>query len=96
MKPSEAMRLHRDTIRRVVQDNAARNPRVFGSALHGADTEKSDLDILVDPTAQLSLLKLARMSRLLEAQLGVKVDVLTPEDLPKSFRQSVLAEAVAI
>jgi len=96
MKPSEAMRLHRNAIRRVVETNDARNPRVFGSALHGTDTEKSDLDILVDGTAKLSLLKLARMTRLLESQLGVKVDVLTPEDLPGSFRQSVLAEAVAI
>jgi predicted nucleotidyltransferase len=96
MKPSEAMRLHRDAIRQVVEANAARNPRVFGSALRGTDTEKSDLDILVDGTARLSLLKLARISRLLEALLGVTVDVRTPEDLPKSFRETVLAEAVAI
>jgi len=96
MKPSEAMRLHRDTIRQVVEANDARNPRVFGSALHGTDTDKSDLDILVDGTAHLTLLKLARISRLLESLLGVNVDVLTPEDLPKSFRKTVLTEAVAI
>ena len=96
MKPSEAMRLHRDTIWQVVEANAARNPRVFGSALRGTDTDKSDLDILVDGTAQLTLLKLARISRLLESLLGVSVDVLTPEDLPKSFRETVLTEAVSI
>ena len=29
--------------------NRADNPRVFGAVLHGRDTERSDLDILVDP-----------------------------------------------
>jgi len=96
MKPSETMRLHRETIRRVVEANAARNPRVFGSVLHGTDTDKSDLDILVDATPQLSLLKLAHIANALESRLGVRVDVLTPEDLPPRFRETVLAQAVAI
>ena len=49
MKPSEALHLHRDAIRRVVERNDACNPRVFGSVVHGKDTEASDIDILVDP-----------------------------------------------
>jgi predicted nucleotidyltransferase len=32
-----------------------RNPRVFGSLLHGDDAEGSDLDLLIDPTADTSL-----------------------------------------
>jgi hypothetical protein len=43
MKPSEALELHRDAIRRVVLANGASNPRVFGSVLHGDDTEVSDI-----------------------------------------------------
>jgi predicted nucleotidyltransferase len=34
MKPSEALRLHREEIRRVVESRRASNPRVFGSVLH--------------------------------------------------------------
>ena len=41
MKPSEALELHRSAIRSVVEKNDACNPRVFGSVLHGDDTEPS-------------------------------------------------------
>ena len=47
MKPSEALQMHRDEIRRIVENNDARNPRVFGSVLHGDETDDSDLDLLV-------------------------------------------------
>ena len=48
MKPSETVQLHRAAIRRLVEASRARNPRVFGSAVRGTDTNASDLDILVD------------------------------------------------
>jgi len=32
----------------------ARNPRVFGSVLHGDDAEGSDLDLLIDPTTSIT------------------------------------------
>lgn len=50
MKPSEALRIHRAALRDIVNRNAALHPRVFGSAIHGDDTDDSDLDLLVDPT----------------------------------------------
>lgn len=50
MKPSEALHIHRGSIRRIVESHRACNPRVFGSVVHGDDTEHSDLDILIDPT----------------------------------------------
>ena len=50
MKPSLALALNREAIRRIVESHRARNARVFGSVVHGDDTENSDLDILIDPT----------------------------------------------
>lgn len=69
------------------------NPRVFGSALRGDDTDSSDLDLLVDPTAGTTLFDLGGLQDELERLLGVRVDVVTPNDLPPKFRGSVLAEA---
>ena len=69
------------------------NPRVFGSVLHGDDAEDSDLDILVDPSPETSLLDLARLQGEIEAEIGIKVDLLTPKFLPESFRNAVLTEA---
>lgn len=93
MKPSEALILNRAAIRRVVESYRARNARVFGSVLHGQDTDGSDLDILVDPTPETTLLDIGAIRHELGKLLGVPVDVLTPNALPERFRARVLAEA---
>ena len=93
MRPSEALERHRDDIRRVVAAHRARNPRVFGSVVHGEDDEDSDLDLLVDPEEDTNLFDIARIAGELEDLLGVKIDVLTPMGLPERFRARVIAEA---
>ena len=74
----------------------ALNPRVFGSVLSGQDTENSDLDILIDPTASTTLMDIAAIQVELENLLHISVDVLTPNTLPDKFRNSVLAQAVKV
>lgn len=96
MKPSDALASNRAVIRRVVAAHRASNARVFGSVLHGRDTESSDLDILVDPTPDTTLMDVAAIQVELQHLLGVSVDVLTPNALPPSFRQEVLTEAVPV
>ncbi|TSE19643.1 hypothetical protein Talka_01362 [Tepidimonas alkaliphilus] len=93
MKPSEALAAHRAAIRRIVEAHHARNARVFGSVLRGEDADGSDLDLLVDPTPQMTLLDLGAIRHELGQLLGVPVDVLTPGALPSGFRIAVLAEA---
>ncbi|OYW18297.1 MAG: nucleotidyltransferase [Burkholderiales bacterium 12-64-5] len=66
---------------------------MFGSVLHGADQDGSDLDLLVDALPGATLFDLGGLQVELEALLGVRVDVLTPGDLPAKFRQQVLTEA---
>ncbi len=84
MRPSEALNLHRAGIRRIVSSHHATNPRVFGSVVRGEDTETSDLDILVDGTAGLSLRDLARIETEIEDLTGLsKIDV-----IPSSFLTS--------
>lgn len=96
MKPSDILHTHRRAIRHVVESHRARNARVFGSAAVGKDTESSDLDILIDPTPQTTLLDIGAIRHELGALLGVPVDVLTPKALPDSFRERVLREAAPI
>ena len=97
MKPSEALQRHRGELHRIVEANDARNPRVFGSVVHGDDTDDSDLDLLVDPIdGKTSLTSLVRIKREVEALLGVRTDVLTPMTLHERFRQNVLQEAVSV
>lgn len=96
MKPSEALNSNREAIRQVVASHRALNARVFGSVLHGDDTEASDLDILIDPTQDTTLMDIGAIRHELRVLLGVPVDVLTPKALPDSFRNSVLAKAIPI
>ena len=96
MKPSTALHTHRAAIRHIVSAHRASNARVFGSALHGDDTGQRDLDILIDPSPDTTLMDVAGIQVELEALLGVAVDVLTPRALPEKFRSIVLAEAVPV
>jgi uncharacterized protein len=96
MKPSEILALHRNAAREAVARYRAANLRVFGSALRGADGEGSDLDLLVDPLPGATLFDLGGLQVELEELLGVRVDLLTPGDLPEKFRGKVLAEAKAV
>jgi uncharacterized protein len=96
MRPTIALQTHRIAIRGVVESHRARNARVFGSALSGKDVDGSDLDILIDPTPETSLMDVAAIQVELEKLLGVPVDVLTPNALPEKFRHAVLAQAVPV
>jgi uncharacterized protein len=96
VRPSDALQLNRHAIRLVVASHRASNARVFGSVLRGDDTDGSDLDILIDPTPETTLMDVAAIQVELQHLLGVSVDVLTPRALPDSFRSRVLSEAVPV
>ncbi|MFM2330332.1 MAG: hypothetical protein RLZZ494_2435, partial [Pseudomonadota bacterium] len=53
----------------------------------------SDLDVLIDPTPDTTLLDIGAIRHELVQLLGVPVDVLTPNALPEHFRAAVLAQA---
>lgn len=93
MKPSIVLELNRNAIREAVSRFHTTNLRVFGSVLHGMDGEDSDLDLLVDALPGATLFDLGGLQVELEDLLGIHVDLLTPADLPKKFRDQILAEA---
>lgn len=69
---------------------------MFGSALHGDDTVGSDLDLLVEPTVQTTLMDIGAIRFELKQLLGMEMDMLTPNGLPARFRELVLRDAVAL
>jgi len=93
MRPSQALQIHREAVRRIALLHHVRDVRVFGSVLHGGDAEGSDLDLLVEPTEETTLMDIGAIRYELRKLLGVPVDVLTPGALPDSFRDHVLSEA---
>lgn len=93
MRPSVVLEIKRIAVRDTVRRFRTTNPRVFGSVLHGTDTDGSDIDLLVDALPGATLFDLGGLQDELESLLGIHVDLLTPSDLPPKFRAKVLAEA---
>jgi predicted nucleotidyltransferase len=76
--------------------NRIRKLSLFGSALRDDFRPDSDIDLLVEfqTGAAPSLIDLARMERELSAILGGrKVDLRTPKELSRYFRDEVLSTA---
>jgi predicted nucleotidyltransferase len=93
MKPSELLDRHRDQVRSIALGHRVASVKVFGSVLHSHDTEGSDLDLLVEPTAQTTMFDIGGIQFEVSELLGIRVDVVTPLALPEAFRARVLAEA---
>lgn len=96
MRPSAVLAAKRSDIRAAAQRFRSSNIRVFGSTAHGLDGENSDLDLLVDPLPGATLFDLGGLQVELEEMLGIPVDLLTPGDLPTTFRDRVLADAIPV
>ncbi len=93
MRPSRVLESNRAAVRNIAARHRVRAIRIFGSVLHGTDTENSDLGLLVEPTEQTTLLDIGKIQFEVSELLGIDVDVLTPAAVPEKWRAKVLAEA---
>jgi len=96
MRPSEALAKNRDKVLEIIGRYPVANPRVFGSAARGDDTEESDLDILVDRRGTLTLIDLAKLEMELEGLLGVKVDVRTPGEFGPAASARIATDRISL
>ncbi len=86
----------RDSILRIAEKHGASNVRLFGSMARGTETASSDIDILVNLSADRSLLDQVGLKQDLEELLGRSVDVLVEGGLSPYLEQRILAEAVPL
>jgi predicted nucleotidyltransferase len=84
-----------DVIERFCKEHHIRRLSLFGSALRDDFGPQSDVDLLVDfePGYSVGLLRLAAMEMQLSELLGRKVDLRTPAELSRYFRDEVLRVA---
>lgn len=88
--------LDREKIAAFCRQYHVRRLALFGSALREDFGPESDIDVLVEfePGHTPGLLGIVRLERELSAIFGGrKVDLRTPEDLSRYFREDVLKEA---
>jgi uncharacterized protein len=92
----DAIRGRRRRLLTVAARHGARNLRVFGSVARGEADPASDLDLLVDLEPGRSLVDLGALLVELEAELGMRVDVVTEAGLRPVIRERVLRDAVPL
>lgn len=88
-------RMPKEALIAFCERNHIRRLSVFGSAIRGELRAESDLDILVEfePDHTPGLFSVIRMEMELSETLGRKVDLRTPDDLSRYFRDEVMANA---
>lgn len=88
--------ISKDAVATFCRDHGIQRLAVFGSVLRADFCPDSDIHLLVkfDPDRVPGLCGIARMERELSVLLGgQKVDLCTPQDPSRYFRQRVLEEA---
>jgi predicted nucleotidyltransferase len=91
---SRVLGRQRDAIVAAADRHGAGNVRVFGSVARGEDGPGSDVDLLVDPGDQMSLVDLGRLEEELTDLLGRPVDVVPARSLRPVVAATV--EAIAL
>ena len=92
----KSLNLDESTLARFCEQHRIRRLALFGSQLKGTAKQDSDIDLLVEflPDARPTLLDLAQMESELSQTLGGrKVDLRTPQDLSRYFRDDVVRTA---
>jgi uncharacterized protein len=92
----EALRSKRRLIMRLAELSKLGHVRVIGSVARGEATAQSDIDLLVDASADASLLDLAQFADDLEQLLGHPVDVISARSLDAKRDRAMLADAIAL
>lgn len=92
---SERINFTEEQIKTFCKKNHIKKFALFGSVLRDDFRPDSDIDILVDvePEAKIDLIDMAMMELELSELLNRKVDLRTPQDLSKYFRDKVVSEA---
>ncbi len=85
--------LHGDELRR---EYPIKSLRIFGSYARGEQKKTSDIDILVEFSRPVGLLKFLKLENELASLLGHRVDLVTKKALKPRIGKNILKEAVNI
>jgi len=69
---------------------------IFGSYVRSVQTQKSDIDILIDYEEVPSLVTLIELEYYLEEVLNSKIDLVTRKGIKPQLKESILDEVVYI
>ena len=80
----------------ILQDYGVKKVALFGSCVRGEMGADSDIDILVDIKADISLLGFVGLKQKIEEALGRKVDLVEYDTIKPLLRERILREQVVL
>lgn len=95
MKPAELEQI-KAKITPILKEEGVIRSSLFGSIVRGEDTPDSDVDILIQPSEDMTLFGLVALERKLGEAVGKKVDLVTYRSLHHLLRDRILKEQVAV
>ena len=81
---------------KILKSHGIKKAGVFGSYARGENKKKSDIDILIQPTVDMSLLDFVEVKQELEDNLGHKVDLISYNGIHPLIKDRILSEEVKI
>jgi hypothetical protein len=92
---SARIQIDRERVADFCRRHQVRRLALFGSVIRDDFRPDSDVDVLVEfaPEARAGLFEMARMEAEVEELIGRKVDLRTPAELSRYFRDEVVAGA---
>lgn len=86
----------RDDVLLVLARHGVTNPEVFGSAARGDDQHGSDIDLLVDFPAGLSIIDIVDIQNQIQDLIGVQVDLVSRSGLRERVRTRATRDLIPL
>ena len=93
---SEIIRTYRQRIIELARKRGVLSVSVFGSVARGDEVADSDIDFLVEPAADCSLLDLISLKHDIEDLTGRNVDIISKKGLSPYLADQIIEEAIPL
>ncbi len=94
------MQTNLDTIKKIaipiLKKAGITKSAIFGSYVRGENTEKSDIDILIETPKEMSLFDLGGLQMDLQEALGKKIDLINYKTVKPRLKPFILKEQMQI
>ncbi len=95
-RKEETLKKIKTKIIKILKKNNIKKAGIFGSYAKGKQKKNSDIDILIQPTKEMSLLDLSGLKIELEEILGEKIDLVSYNYIHPYLKKKVLESEVKI
>ena len=96
MKDKKSIGQIKSKINKILKKHGVVRAGIFGSYARGEQNEKSDIDILIQPSENMSLLDLSGLKIELEENLGRKVDLVSYKYIHPYLKERILESEMRI